>query len=351
MSIKSNKSSVRKTSPKTKKSKRTKILCVSHQEDADGISSAALIKQAFGGDTILVDYPGIIDVLESLRNDEKLKKLFICDLGLNKQINDYFVDLLTELRKKRISVTYVDHHDIDPKVVTKLKQIKVKLIHDTSECASVLVYDTFKKKLPEHSTFIAACGAITDYMEHKPIASKLLQMYDRQFALVSATVLTYNIVGRNQKDPDRLLYLVDELSESKFPHEIPNTFEIAQIQVEKLAETMSKVRKSMKISKNLAYMEVLDSGASGAVNFVLGFSGKDVGIAYKERVDKGIYAVSVRGSASCKTHLGRLVSSVADKIGGSGGGHARACGAVIPKDQMKNFLHEMDSHLTVDRKK
>ena len=346
MSIKSNKSSVRKTSPKTKKSKRTKILCVSHQEDADGISSAALIKQAFGGDTILVDYPGIIDVLESLRNDEKLKKLFICDLGLNKQINDYFVDLLTELRKKRISVTYVDHHDIDPKVVTKLKQIKVKLIHDTSECASVLVYDTFKKKLPEHSTFIAACGAITDYMEHKPIASKLLQMYDRQFALVSATVLTYNIVGRNQKDPDRLLYLVDELSESKFPHEIPNTFEIAQIQVEKLAETMSKVRKSMKISKNLAYMEVLDSGASGAVNFVLGFSGKDVGIAYKERVDKGIYAVSVRGSASCKTHLGRLVSSIAGNVGGSGGGHAKACGAVIPKDQMKKFLHEINSRLS-----
>ena len=39
-------------------------------EDADGISSAALIKQAFGGDTILVDYPGMIDVLETLRNDE-----------------------------------------------------------------------------------------------------------------------------------------------------------------------------------------------------------------------------------------------------------------------------------------
>ena len=344
MSIKSNKSSVRKTSPKTKKSKRTKILCVSHQEDADGISSAALIKQAFGGDTILVDYPGIIDVLESLRNDEKLKKLFICDLGLNKQINDYFVDLLTELRKKRISVTYVDHHDIDPKVVTKLKQIKVKLIHDTSECASVLVYNTFKKKLPEHSTFIAACGAITDYMEHKPIASKLLQMYDRQFALVNATVLTYNIVG-HQKDPDYLLYLVDELSESKFPHEIPNTYEFAQIQVGKLAEIMSKVRKSMKILKNLAYMEVLDSGASGAVNFVLGFSGKNVGIAYKERTDKGIYAVSVRGSASCKTHLGKLVSTVSSELGGSGGGHDKACGAVVPKDKIKKFVHEMNSRL------
>jgi len=344
MTTKSKKSTVRKISSKITKSKRTKILCISHQEDADGISSAALIKQAFGGDTILVDYPGIMDVLEPLRNDEKLKKLFICDLGLNKQINDKFVELLTELRKKRVSVTYIDHHDIDPKVITKLKKIKVKLIHDISECTSVLVYDTFKKKLSEHSSFIAACGAITDYMENKPVASKLLQMYDRQFALVNATVLTYNIVG-HQKDPDYLLYLVDELSESKFPHQIPNTFEFAQIQVGKLAEIMLNVRKSMKVSKNLAHMEVLDSGASGAVNFVLGFSGKDVGIAYKERVDKGIYAVSVRGSPSCKTHLGRLVSSVTSEIGGSGGGHDKACGAVIPKDKIKEFLKKMNSEL------
>ena len=343
MSTKSKKTSV-KTSSKTTKSKRTKILCISHQEDADGISSAALIKQAFGGDTILVDYPGIMDVLEPLRNDEKLKKLFICDLGLNEQINDYFVNLLTELRKKHVSITYIDHHHLDSKIITKLKKIKVKLIHDPSECTSVLVYDTFKKKLLEHSTFIAVCGAITDYMENKPISSKLLQMYDRQFALVNATVLTYNIIG-HQKDPDYLLYLVDELSESKFPHDIPDTYEFAQIQVGKLAEIMSKVRKSMKISKNLAHMEVLDSGASGAVNFVLGFSGKDVGIAYKERVDKGIYAVSVRGSPSCKTHLGKLVSSVASKLDGSGGGHDRACGAVIPKDKIKKFLQEMDSRL------
>ena len=344
MVVKSKKSHNTKTSSKATKSKRTKTICVSHKEDADGISSAALIKQAFGGDTILVDYPGMMDELEALRNDVKLKKLFICDVGLNKQTNDSFVDLLTELRKKRISVTYVDHHDIDPKVSTKLKKIKVNLIHDVSECTAVLVYDAFKKKLSEGSTFIAACGAITDYMENRPTASKLLQMYDRQFALINATVLTYNIVG-HQKDSDYLLYLVDELSESKFPHELPNTYEFAQIQVGKLAEIMSKVRKSMKVSKNLAHMEVLDSGASGAVNFVLGFSGKNVGIAYKERIDKGIFAVSVRGSPSCKIHLGRLVSSVAAKFDGSGGGHDKACGAVIPKDNMKKFLREMNSQL------
>ena len=344
MTTKPKKPSKTKISSQTIKSKRTKTICVSHREDADGISSAALIKQAFGGNTILVDYPGMMDELEALRNDVKLKKLFICDVGLNKQTNDSFVDLLTELRKKRISVTYVDHHDLDPKVSTKLKKINVNLIHDISECTAVLVYDAFKKKLSEHSSFIAACGAITDYMENKPVASKLLQMYDRQFALVNATVLTYNIVG-HQKDLDYLLYLVDELSESKFPHELPNTYEFAQIQVGKLAEIMSKVRKSMKVSKNLGYMEVIDSGASGAANFVLGFSRKDVAITYKERVDKGIYAVSVRGSPSCKTHLGKLVSTVSSELGGSGGGHDKACGAVIPKDKIKKFVREMNSHL------
>ena len=63
MTIKSKKTNMKKSSTKTSKSKRTKTLCISHMEDADGISSAALIKQAFGGDTILVDYPGMIDAL------------------------------------------------------------------------------------------------------------------------------------------------------------------------------------------------------------------------------------------------------------------------------------------------
>ena len=70
---------------------KTKIVCVSHEEDADGISSAALIKQAFGGETILVDYPGMMDAMEPLRDDKSLKQLFVCDLGLNKKNELEFV--------------------------------------------------------------------------------------------------------------------------------------------------------------------------------------------------------------------------------------------------------------------
>lgn len=328
----------------SKPKKRTRVVCISHKEDADGISSAALIKQVFGGDSVLVDYPGQMDAIRNINEDKELKSLYICDLGLSKKNQDEFVDLIAKLRGRRVSVTYIDHHDIDPKITKQLEKLKVKMIHDINECTTVQVYNKFKSKLSDHASFVAACAAVTDYMEDRPVASKLLQIYDRQFVLINSTVLTYNIVG-HQKDPDYLLYLVDELSESKFPHEIPNTFEFAQVQVHKLAQILAKVKEGMKTMKNLGYMEILDSGASGAVNFVLGLSGKNVGIAYKERVDHGIYAVSIRGSKSCNVHLGKIVNNLATDLGGSGGGHDKACGAVIPKDKIKKFLTEFNKKL------
>ncbi len=326
------------------KNKRTNVICLSHKEDLDGISSAVLIKKAFGGDSILVDYHGQMDALENLQDDKKLKKLYICDLGLSKSNQDKFIEILTELRKKKISVVYIDHHDLNNKIIKKLKDIKIKLIHDINECTTVQIYEAYKSKFSEYSRFLAACAAVTDYMDDRKKGSKLLQIYDRQFALISATVLTYNIVG-HQKDSDYLLYLVSELSESRYISQIPNSFEFAQIQVEKLASMIEKIKKSIKKMKNLGHVEIFDSGASGAVNFVLGFSGKNVGIAYKERNDHGVYAVSIRGSKSCKFHLGRIVNSLATDLGGSGGGHDKACGAIIPKTKIKRFLQEFNKKL------
>ena len=315
-------------SKKITKSKRTKVICISHKEDCDGISSAAIIRQAFGGDAILVDYPGQMEALNQVVLDEKLKSLFICDLGLSKKTQDEFIDIMTRLRKNKVSVTYIDHHDIDPTVVTALNKIKVKVIHDINECTAVLAYTAFKSKLNDHASFVAACAAITDYMETRPLGAKLLQIYDRQFALISATVMTYNIVG-HQREPDYLQYLVEELADSKFPHAIPNTFEFAQIQVEKLSQMIAKVKKGLK----------------SMTNFVMGLSGKDVGVAYKERVDHGIYAVSVRGSKDCKVHLGKIVNLLATSLGGSGGGHDKACGAVIPKPKIKKFITELNKKI------
>lgn len=323
---------------------KTRNVCISHKEDMDGIGSAALVVQATGAEIVLVDYVGQMDALHQIAADRTLKSLHICDLGLSKKNEDDFMGIITDLRKRHVRVTYIDHHDLDRKIIKKLEAIKVRMIHDTGECTAVQVYNTYKRRLPDGAAFIAVCSAITDYMDGSPAAAELLQMYDRQFALISATVMTYNIVG-HQKEPDYLLYLVEEMAALKFPHQISNAFETARLQVERLADTMAKVRQGYKRMKNLAHMEITDAGASGAVNFVLGLSGKQVGVAYKERTDYGNYAVSVRGSRSCNVHLGRLVNPLATSLGGSGGGHNRACGALIPKPKMRAFLREFNRSL------
>ncbi|MDE1844039.1 MAG: single-stranded DNA exonuclease RecJ [Thaumarchaeota archaeon] len=324
---------------------RTRVVCVSHKEDADGVSSASLIRKAFGGETKLVDYPGLMNELEALKNDEKLKTLYICDLGLSKSNQDQFIDLLKALRKNKVSITYIDHHDIEEPIKKKIKALKVKLIHTINECTTVQVYNAFKSKLSDYGSFLAACAAVTDYMEDRPIGAAQLQRFDRQFVLLEATVLTFTITS-HQKDPEFLLYLVDELSESKYPHQINNTFEFARIQAERISGVIQKVKDNMKKMKNLSYMEVTDSGASMAVNFVLGLSGKEVGVSYKLREEQGIYAVSVRGAKSCKVHLGRIINQLATELGGSGGGHDKACGAVIPKEKIGTFLKKFNSKLS-----
>ena len=55
--------------------------------------------------------------------------------------------------------------------------------------------------------------------------------------------------------------------------------------------------------------------------------------------------VSIRGSKGCKVHLGRLVNDIASNLGGSGGGHDKACGAVIPKDRLNEFVKTLDSKI------
>jgi len=81
------------------------------------------------------------------------------------------------------------------------------------------------------------------------------------------------------------------------------------------------------------------------VNFVLGSSGKPAAMVYKFKDDINSYVVSIRGSAGCKVHLGRLTNEIAAELGGSGGGHDRACGAVIPKDRLQEFIKALDSRI------
>ena len=152
-----------------------RLVCISYKEDLDGIGAAALVKQAYGGDTVLVDCRdmaySIGHVAASVLD---LERLFVCDVGLNGENWDDFMTLMKEMHKRCVSITYVDYHAVDADVVGKLSDMGVRAMHDTNECASVRAYESFKSDMSDHATFIAACAAVSDYMDDRPAGGRFL---------------------------------------------------------------------------------------------------------------------------------------------------------------------------------
>jgi len=322
------------------------IACMSHKEDVDGILSAVLIKAAFHAKTIiLVDYPTIISSLDRLANADflpTLDRIFISDLGLSKKNEGEFVASISKIISNGAKVIYIDHHDLNRETIFALRKVGVSLIHSVEECSSVQIYNKFKKKLKPHAAFFAAASSLTDYMENKPIATSIVSRFDRQFLMLESTVLSY-VISAKQHDDEFLIQLVNFLSEMKYPHDIEGGFSIAERYAKKVSEAIRKIEGSITKSDNIAYAQSNSAlSASMIVNFVLGISERPVGMVYKLKDEIDSYVFSIRGNESCKVHLGRVVNQISSEIGGSGGGHEKACGAVIPREKLEQFIYHLD---------
>ena len=323
-------------------------ICISHREDVDGISSAALIKIAFDVNTIvLLDYANMIKTLRSMVSSihdgiNKIDQLFICDLGLSKKNENEFVKILKEIIEAKCKVTYIDHHDLDKKILADLKRNGVKIVHSTDECTSIHIYNKYKRKFSSYSAFLAAAAALTDYLETRPIASNLVSRFDRQFLMLEATALSY-MISSSQHDIDFLMKIVDDLSQEKYPHDIEGGFLRAERHARKVLSVVKSIEDSIRVGKNLAYVQInSELPSSMVVNFVLGASGKPVALVYKTKEDINSCIISIRGSNECKVHLGRIVNNLSSTLSGSGGGHEKACGAVIPKEKFSEFIKQLD---------
>lgn len=377
------------------------VICLSHREDVDGLSSAALVKSAFKDCyVILLDYSNLIRHLKRLsflistsakveggsisglsraddgdddddartaaaavdrssgenkkigtakvnraKKSRKNKKLIICDLGLNKKNESAFVEILGEIVSSGYKVEYIDHHDVSKEIKEKLRKVGITLVHSTEECATVQVYQRYKNRLNSYSSFYAAAGALTDYLEQRPVASMLVSRFDRHFLMLESTALSY-MISSNQHDDRFLLKIVDTISKNRFPHDIEGGFMMAEKYAIRISEAVKSLEDSIVRKKKLAYVRNdLDLTASVIVNFVLGISGRPVALVYKPRDEINSFVISIRGSKECDAHLGRIVNEIAANFGGSGGGHDKASGAVIPKDRLVEFISELDRHI------
>ena len=313
-----------------------KAYCISHKKDVDGLGSGSLSVAATGGRIILSDYDDMIDNLRSIPDDAD--RLVITDLGADSA--DYPL-YLAEMKRiaRHAKVTHIDHHFMSDEAKREVRKAGVELVHDTSECASILTYMTFRDVLPERARLIALCGAVTDYMDDAPVAKKMMEKGDRQFVLLEASMLSYALGNMEAKEgfPEMV---VRELSQMKHPHEIPGVPEASVRELQEVAKLGEVVRSKGKKKGRLAYMVTTQYSTGNIAKLLIGAFDVPVGVAMKKK-QEGWYEVSLRSTSEAKIHLGRSIAKISGKLGGSGGGHRKAAGCRVPADKADDMIEAL----------
>ncbi len=327
--------------------KEKSSIVVSHRKDVDGIGCATLVRFVTGARVYLTDYADMIKTLSSV---EPAEQIYVCDLGLNKSTFPGFLDQLKRLRKSG-KVHYFDHHPIDPPNVSLLEKEGIDVYHSTEECASVLVYKRYMSRLSGSAKMkiITCISAITDYLDSQPLASKLISGFDRQFLLYEATILSFTVamIGRDTAESNaKLVRIVEELADGKFPHEIENASSLAQSYAVRASSLLERVTKEGKRMKNLAYLKTKESATGNVANFLRGAFEVPVGVAIRVE-EPGFYEISLRSTDESKHDLGKIVGKIAAKLNTSGGGHPNASGARIKENQLDEFLALLDGELSL----
>lgn len=313
-----------------------KAFCISHVKDVDGIGAAAIVVAATGADVLLSDYTTLMEDLDRVPGG--VDQFVLCDLGSDNSNVDEFVSKLRQIAA-RSEVTYIDHHSMSAATKRALRRAGVRLVHDEKECSSVLAYETYREAVPERARMIALLGAVTDYMDDSPAASRMMEQADRQFILLEATMLAFAVAYRGSKSgfPEEV---VRDLSRMKHPHEIEGVPGLAVRQLSDAVRLGEEVKSKGRKVGRLAYMVTSQHSTGNVAKLLIGAFQVPVGVALSEQ-ERGWYEVSLRCTSECKAHMGKVASEVSSRLGGSGGGHRKAAGCRIPVGRMEEMLDDL----------
>jgi len=310
-----------------------KAYCVSHKKDVDGLGSGALAVAATGGKIMLSDYDDLIENLKLIPDDAD--RVVLTDLGADSADFPLYLEQMKRIAR-HAQITHIDHHYMTEERKRLARKAGVHLVHDVTECASMLTYKTFRQILPERARLIALCGAVTDYMDDSPMARRLMEQGDRHFILLEATLLSEALGLRGGEDgfPEMV---VGELSKMRHPHEIKGVPEAAIEQLRREAHLGELVKEKGTKLGHIAYM-VTDEYSTGVVaKLLIGAFEVPVGVAMKEK-QRGWYEVSLRSTSEGRIHLGTTIGRISARLGGSGGGHRKAAGCRIPVSEAGEML-------------
>jgi len=302
-----------------------------HGDDVDGLTCGAFIKRIIGGNFYLANYDNLENALDIVK--PPVDTLYICDLNIRDSLEKQLLDIADFAK-----INIIDHHQMNQNLIEKLENVGADIRLDIRDCAAMLVYDTFKNQLGTEAKRLAAYAAISDMFEEGPIAASILSKMDRKFAQHEAQLLTHALCSDQSIEFKR--NIMEELSKYNYPHRINGVVEKAIKCLEEMASIKETILNNSEIIGRVAIMETTGDNSTGRIsNLLIDTLGVDVGISYKSNED--YYNISLRGEKFLKEHLGEISKDLGMKYRGFGGGHQRASGIKVPKENLQPLLDEI----------
>jgi single-stranded-DNA-specific exonuclease len=301
--------------------------------DADGICCGSLIKMTkkYADAQVIFTHPmGLITDMKDLDDD-----LIITDIAIDARAYEEICGIMEKITRSH-SILCIDHHltprPLPPKVIDIL---------DDQVCATELVFRYFYKQLPKTADRITCIGAICEYAENTLLMTELMHRFERRTLYLDAGLMAQGLKN-GVMDYNNLRDLVTQFSLGKYPCEILKLVDHALQVTREDKETRKQIIKQYHTGQNIAWIENPEASKAKAAHWIMGDSGKILGITIILRENKPNMAdFTIRGRDLID--LRKVIPVLAQNLGGSGGGHRNAIGARIPRDKKEMFLKIIDN--------
>ncbi len=311
-----------------------RVVTITHGDDVDGLTCGAFLKRLVGGETVFANYDNLEEALQGV--EPPVDRVYICDLNLRDQLEPLLARI-TGFSQLHI----YDHHQMSPRLMEALRARGASVRLETGDCAAMLVWDSHREELGWEARRMAGYAAISDMFEEGPIAQGVLARLDRKFTQHEAQLLTHAL----WEDPSKeFKYTVMEhLSRFEYPHRIPGLVEKAVDFLEEMARLKELIAGNARVEGRVGFMEVEGHSTGVVANLIIEALGVDVAVGYK--LDDSHASLSLRGWKGLQEHLGELCMELGSRFHGFGGGHSRASGIKVPRENLEPLLSELKKRL------
>ena len=307
-----------------------RVLCISHNDDADGLASAALVYCATRCRFALAGYEDIERVLADAPRG--LDWLIVTDLGLDEKL-----EVIRSLPRIARRVLYVDHHMLSAESERALQKAKVIVRHSLNDCASVLVWDLLKEQLPQEAVNVAAYGAVTDPPTSGLLTREVHLKTSWNVDAYEGHLLALALSSKRCTDGLREK-IVKGLAALQLPHRMGAVRCLADQQAARMIKVQKQLCDRAQVKGCVAIARAGPLALGTSAELLLGVPNVIASVVYSKAGSPSRTRVSVRGTYECRRHLGKLILKIARELGGAGGGHMLAAGAIVPSQRLEEFL-------------